>query len=42
MKGMHFFPNNLSDADDKVEHIKRYYGNELPNKDGLTQEFKLW
>ena len=42
IKGMYFIPSNLSDVDDKVEHIKRYYSNDLPNKDGLIQDIKLW
>ena len=42
IKGMYFIPSNLSDVDDKVEHIKRYYSNDLPNEDGLIQEIKLW
>ena len=41
IKGIYLIPSHLSDADDKVEHIKRYYGNDLPNKDGLTQKIKL-
>ena len=32
-------PKYLSDVDDKVEHIKRYYGNDLPHEDELIQEF---
>ena len=35
IKGMYLIPSNLSDVDDKVEHMKRYYGNNLPNEDGL-------
>ena len=42
IKGMYLIPSNLSDVDDKVEHIKRYYSNDLPNEDGLIQEIKLW
>ena len=42
IKGMYLIPSNLSDADDKVEHIKRCYGSDLPNEDGLIQEIKLW
>ena len=42
IKSMYLVPSNLSDVDDKVEHIKRYYGNDLPNEDGLIQEIKLW
>ena len=39
---MYPIPSNLSNVDDKVEHIKRYYSNDLPNEDGLIQEIKLW
>ena len=35
-------PSNLSDVDDKVEHIKHYYSNDLPNENRLIQEIKLW
>ena len=42
IKDMYLIPSNLSDIDDKVEHIKRYYSNDLPNEDGLIQEIKLW
>ena len=31
IKSMYFIPINHSDVDDKVEHIKRYYGNDFPN-----------
>ena len=41
-KGMYLVPSNLSDVDDKVEHIKRYYRSDLPTEDGLIQEIKLW
>ena len=34
--------SQVSDVDDKVEHIKRYYSNNLPNEDGLIQEIKSW
>ena len=37
---MYLIPSNLSDAVNKVEHIKRYYDNDLPNEDGLIQETK--
>ena len=40
IKDMYPIQSNLSDVDDKVEHIKRYYGNDLPNEDGLIQEVK--
>ena len=30
------------DIENKVEHIKRYYGKDLANEDGLIQEIKLW
>ena len=40
IKGMYLIPSNLSDAVNKVEHIKRYYDNDLPNEDGLIQETK--
>ena len=40
--GMYFVPSNLSDVDDKVEHIKHYYSNDLPNEYELIQEIKLW
>ena len=39
---MYLIPSNLSDVDDKVEHIKRYYSNDLQNEDGLIEEIKLW
>ena len=39
---MYLIPSNLSDVDNKVEHIKRYCSNDLPNEDGLIQEIKLW
>ena len=42
IKGMCLIPSNLCNVDDNVEHIKRYYGNDLPNEDGLIQEIKLW
>ena len=42
IKGMYLIPSNLSDVDDKVEYIKHYYGNDLPNEDGLIQKIKLW
>ena len=42
IKGMYFIPSNLSDVDNKMEHIKRYYGNDLPNEDGLIKDIKLW
>ena len=35
IKGMYLLPSNLSDINDKVEHIKRYYGNDFPDEDGL-------
>ena len=34
--------SNLSNFDNKVEHIKRYYSNDYPNEGGLIQEIKLW
>ena len=40
--GMCLIPSNLCNVDDNVAHIKRYYGNDLPNEDGLIQEIKLW
>ena len=39
---MYLIPSNISDVETKVEHIKRYYGNDLPNADGLIQRIKLW
>ena len=42
IKGMYLIPSNLNDVDHRVEHIKCYYGNNLPNEDGLIQEIKLW
>ena len=43
IKDMYFFLSNFSnDVYDKVEHIKRYYSNDLPNEDVLIQEIKLW
>ena len=42
IKGMYLIPSNLSDVDDKVKHIKRYYSSDLPNEDGLIQEIKWW
>ena len=39
---MYLISSNLRDIDNKVEHIKHYYGNDLPNEDGLIQEIKLW
>ena len=42
IKGMYLIPSSLSDVDDNVEHIKRYYSNNLPNEDGLIQGIKLW
>ena len=42
VKGMYLIPSNLSGVDDKVEHIKHYYSNDLPDEDGLIQEIKLW
>ena len=35
IKGMYLIPSNLSNVDKKVEHIKRYYGDDLPNENGL-------
>ena len=29
--GIYFVPSSLSDVDDKVEHIKRYYFKDFPN-----------
>ena len=40
VKGLYLIPSNLSDVDYKVEQIKRYYSNDLPNEDGLIQEIK--
>ena len=42
IKGMYLILSNLSDVDDKLKYIKRYYSNDLPNEDGLIQEIKLW
>ena len=42
IKAMYLIPSNLSDVDNKVKQIKGYYGNDLPNEDGLIQEIKLW
>ena len=42
IKGMYLIPSNFSNVDNKAEHIKCYYGNDLPNEDGFFQEIKLW
>ena len=42
IKGVYLISSNLSDVDAKVEHIKRYYGNDLRNEDEFVQEIKLW
>ena len=42
IKGMYLIPSNLSDVDNKMKHIKCYYGNDLPNEDGLIKDIKLW
>ena len=42
INGMYLIPSNLSDVDGKVEHIKLYYGKDLPNDYGLIQEIKAW
>ena len=41
IKGMYLIPSNLN-INDKVEHMQRYYGYDLPNEDGLIQEITLW
>ena len=42
IKGMYLIPSNFSNVDNKAEHIKCYYGNDLPNEDGFFLEIKLW
>ena len=42
IKGMCLIPSNLCNVDKNVEHIKLYYGNDLPNEDRFIQEIKLW
>ena len=42
VKTKYLIPSTLSDIDDKMEHIKCYYTNDLPNEDGLIQEIKMW
>ena len=35
IKGIYLIPSNLSGVNSKVKPIKRYYGNDLANEDGL-------
>ena len=37
IKGIYLILSSLSDVDGKVEHVKRYYDNDLPNGDVLIQ-----
>ena len=41
VKGMYLILSNISDVNDKMEYIKRYYGNDFPKEKGLIQEIKL-
>ena len=41
VKSIYLIPSNLN-VNDKVEHMQRYYENDLPNEDGLIQEITLW